>query len=72
MNAELRTTTRRGDYLVHAIHDTTRVTHPKTADIVEVNTRYLVIPVANHNPVKECDTMDEAMSFIHRYIGLNE
>ena len=69
---ELGRTRRRGEYLVTEVHDTTRVTHPKTADIVEINTRYLVIPVASHNPVKECDTMDEAMSFIHRYIGLNE
>ena len=72
MNAELRLTRRRGDTLVHEVHDMTRVTHPKTADVVELKTTYLVVPTSPSNPVRECATLDEAMSFIERYIGLNE
>lgn len=72
MNAYIQSVKRRGDTLVHEVHDLTRVTHPKTADIVELKTAYLVVPTSPSNPVKECDSLDEAMSFIDRYIGLNE
>lgn len=72
MNAQLGQTRRRGDILAHEVHDTSRVTHPKTADVLELNSRYLVVPTSTSNPVKECDSLDEAMSFIDRYIGLNE
>ena len=72
MKALLGKTKRRGDTLVQEVHDTTRVTHPKTADVVALKDKYLVVPVSPANPVKECDTLDEALGFIERYIGLNE
>ena len=72
MNALLGQTRRRGDLISHEVHDASRVTNPKTADVIEIKSRYLVVPVATSNPVKECSSMDEAMSFIERYIGLDK
>lgn len=72
MNAKLGQMKRRGDSIVYEVHDTSRVTHPKTADVVTLKSSYLVVPTSSSNPVRECDSLEEAMSFIERYIGLNE
>lgn len=63
---------RRGEYLAYDAKDTTRVAHPKTADVVDLGGRYLVVPVHPQNPIRLCDTMSEAVSFIERYLGAGE
>lgn len=76
MNADIiqkGQTTRRGDFLVTAIHDRTRVTHPKTADIIEIAPNdFLVVPTMTSNPVMRKPTFGEAMEYIHRYVGADE
>lgn len=72
MNAAIKEPVMRGDFLTYEVEDRSRVSHPKTADIVDLNGSYLVVPAHTLNPVRKCDTLDEAMSFINRYIGFNE
>ena len=70
---EKGSTTRRGDFLVTAIHDRTRVTHPKTAEVIELAPNdYLVVPVSASNPVMRRATFGECLEYIHRYLGADE
>ena len=65
-------TIRRGEFLTTEVRDTTRVTHPKTADIVHFGEEYIVVPVARMNGIVRRGTFGEAMEYIERYIGANE
>ena len=70
---EKGSTARRGDFLVTAIHDRTRVTHPKTAEVIELAPNdFLVVPTSAVNPVMRKTTFAEALEYIHRYLGAEE
>ena len=66
-------TTRRGEFLVTEIRDTTRVTHPKTADVIHLSAdHFVVLPVAPQNPVAQKTTFAQCMEHCAAYIGRAE
>jgi hypothetical protein len=59
---------RRGDVMTMVVHDRTRVGNPKTADIIEMDGKYIVVPVYEDNPIVKRDSFNECMAFILRYV----
>lgn len=58
----------RGDYGQIIVHDTTRVTHPVTANIFIGKGIYLVVPENSQFPVVHRDNLSSALSFVEQMI----
>lgn len=59
---------RRGDFMTIEVLNLTRVTHSKTADIIELDGGYLVVPVEGEFPIRRFESFSDAMGFIENYV----